>query len=312
MSSEPASSEPRGILARWRYAAKPASWPKLIVPSLFGQAMGLGAARQLDLVALALGAVFTVFVLLFIVFLNDWGDREVDAIKRRMFRRECSPKTIPDGILPAHHLLFAGIAAGALALAIAVAGQFALDRPLLAIFAAASLFVFVAYSLPPLRLNYRGGGELLEMLGVGVALPVFSAYLQGGSLALEGLYLLPGFALMSLAGAVASGLSDERSDRRGGKSTFVTRFGNRWARRAVEVLTFAGAAAWLLAPGLPWWLHLGPAVVALFHAGAMLALSSAAKTDAFEAQRRYKAQLHHGVWRGATLASMLLAWRYLL
>ena len=45
------------------------------------------------------------------------------------------------------------------------------------------MFVFVAYTLPPLRLNYRGGGELLEMLGVGLALPLYNVYLQAGAMA---------------------------------------------------------------------------------------------------------------------------------
>ena len=68
---------------RWVYAAKPASWPKLLVPSLLGQGLGVAATGHLDVAALLLGLVFSVFDLLFIVFLNDWGDRDVDRIKRR-------------------------------------------------------------------------------------------------------------------------------------------------------------------------------------------------------------------------------------
>lgn len=160
---------------RWLYAAKVDSWPKLLAPFALGQAIGLGAGGGLSLAGLSFGLAFTIFDLLFVVFLNDWSDREVDALKRKMFPRGCSPKTIPDGILPAYALLFAGLGAGALALVVAAIGGVVLDRPRFLPLAAASLAVFAAYSLPPLRLNYRGGGELLEMVGVGAVLPYLAA-----------------------------------------------------------------------------------------------------------------------------------------
>ncbi|HJL15409.1 MAG TPA: prenyltransferase, partial [Sandaracinaceae bacterium LLY-WYZ-13_1] len=272
-------------------------------------AIGLAAGRP-SLTAFGLGLAFTVLDLLFVVFLNDWGDREVDAIKRRMFPKS-SDKTIPDGLLPAHHLLFAGALCGAAALGVAFTGQILLDRPWLGALGLAALGVFVAYTLPPVRLNYRGGGELLEMLGVGVLLPWLQAYLQGGDPTPPGLWLLPGFALLSTASAVASGLSDERSDARGGKRTFVTRFGNLAGRRATEALVFAGACTWALTgtlgDTLPWWVTVPPAFVAFWYGGQTMAVSGAAQTDAFAAQRRYKRCLHHAIWRGGLCAAMLLA-----
>jgi len=299
---------PETYARRWIHAAKPASWPKLLVPFVLGQA--LGTWNGLSLEALAIGAAFTVLDLLFIVFLNDWGDREVDAIKRRMFPDGCSPKTIPDGILPAHHLLFAGLGAGALATALGFVGGAWLDRPWLGPGALGCLALFAAYSLPPLRLNYRGGGELLEMFGVGLALPCLQAYLQGGDLTPPGSSLLFGFAAMGLASAIASGLADERSDRRGGKRTFVTAFGNLAGRRAVEALAFVGASAWALSglfdPAVPLFVGAPAALLALGWVGALIARSGAARTDAFAAQKHYKAALHHAIWRGAALASMLL------
>lgn len=309
-----AATEPLSAPRRWALAAKPASWPKLLTPFLLGQAIGLGAGRP-SIAAFLFGLAFTVLDLLFIVFLNDWGDREVDAIKRRMFPRS-SKKTIPDGILPAPRLLAAGLAAGVAAALIAFVAERALDRPGLGLLGLSAIAIFVAYTLPPLRLNYRGGGELLEMLGVGVVLPWLHAYLASGELfAPRGLVLLPGFALMSLASAIASGLADERSDRRGGKRTFVTRFGNPLARRAAEALTFAGACAWMLAgslSALPFVVGAVPAVVALWYTGAMVVESARARTDAFDAQRRYKGALHRAIWRGALTAAMLLAWWHLV
>jgi 1,4-dihydroxy-2-naphthoate octaprenyltransferase/chlorophyll synthase len=151
------------------------------------------------------------------------------------------------------------------------------------------------------------------VLGVGVALPWIHAYMQGGDwLAPRGLALLPGFALLSLASAIASGLADERSDRAGGKRTVVSVLGNEPARRLIELASFAGASAWaltgMLTARIPHWLGVAPALVAFWYAGGLVPISGSAVTDAFEAQRRYKSQLHRAIWRGALVAAMLLAW----
>lgn len=302
----------RSLRQRWVYAAKPDSWSKLLVPFALGQAIGLGpaldAGRGFSLLALGLALAFTVLDLLFIVFLNDWGDREVDAIKRRMFPDGCSPKTIPDGILPARHLLLAGLLAGAGALGVAGISEHVLGRPGLFALAGLSLTIFVAYTLPPLRLNYRGGGELCEMLGVGIVLPALSAYHQGGVVLAEGAWLLPGFALLALASAVSSGLADERSDRAGGKRTVVTTIGNPLARRVVELLVVLGALAWLATAlvELPIWIGGSGAVTVLANAVDLRRASPAAVTDAFAAQRAYKAHLHRAIGRGALTTGVLL------
>jgi 1,4-dihydroxy-2-naphthoate octaprenyltransferase/chlorophyll synthase len=295
----------RSLRERWLYAAKPDSWSKLLVPFALGQAMGLGpaldAGRGPSITAFVLGLAFTVLDLLFIVFLNDWGDREVDAIKRRMFPEGCSPKTIPDNILPARDLLLAGLVCGVLAIGVAILASVVLDRPLFVPAALGALAIFVAYTLPPLRLNYRGGGELCEMIGVGVVLPWLNAYLQGGRLVPESLWVLPGFATLALASAIASGLADERSDRAGGKRTVVTTIGNTLSRRAIEALVMVGALLWLATAllSLPFWIGGGAALAVLSGAIDLRRTSAAAETDAFVPQRVYKAHLHAAITRGA-------------
>src|SRR5688572_25540308 len=109
-------SLPETLSQRWMYALKPASWPKLLVPMLLGHGLGIAAGdRRVALAGFAFGVLFTVLDLIFIVLLNDWFDRDVDALKRRMLPHSGSPKTIPDGILPPWHLLCAGLLAAVLA-----------------------------------------------------------------------------------------------------------------------------------------------------------------------------------------------------
>lgn len=313
---------PRTGYERWRYALKPASWPKLFVPATLGQALGVVQLGRVDLPAAALGLALTFALLAFIVLLNDWADRDVDAIKRRRFPDGCSPKTIPDGILGAPTVLGGGLLAGALALCLAAFGQVWLNRPLLLGATAGCLLLFAAYSLPPLRLNYRGGGELLEMLGVGWALPWAMAYVQGGLGVESYLWLprawavLPGMMLLALASAVASGLSDEVSDREGGKTTLATLLGNAAARRVTEACLALGALAWIAAglatPHVPALAALPAAAVVLWHRRRVLRLSPDAVTNAFSAQGAYKAALHAAIWDGTRLLALLLVVHRLL
>jgi 1,4-dihydroxy-2-naphthoate octaprenyltransferase/chlorophyll synthase len=300
----------RSLIGRWIYAAKPDSWPKLLVPTLLGQALGVAAAGRLDFVALALGFGFTLCQLLYVVFLNDWGDQRVDRIKRQMFPDDCSAKTIPDEVLPARALLGAGIVAGLAGLGVAAYVEFALGRGGALWSAAALMAVFLAYTFPPLKLNYRGGGEWLEGLGVGVALPWFQLYVQSGESWGRELWLLPGFCVLALAGAVASGLSDEQSDRRGGKRTYASEYGNRAARALIERLVLAACLIWAITMRVsgvvPAPVGALAVVVVLVNWRRLRKLSPEAKTNAFDAQRLYKHFLHQAQWRSASLLALVL------
>jgi 1,4-dihydroxy-2-naphthoate octaprenyltransferase/chlorophyll synthase len=290
---------------------KPASWPKLFVPAFFGQVLGMSTSASLDLRAFAFGVSFTVLGIGFIVLLNDWGDREVDAIKRKMFPDGCSPKTIPDRILDARAVGIAGVLFGGATLLVAAGAERTLGRPLAFEAGASCMLVFVAYTLPPIRLNYRGGGEVLEMVGVGLALPLFNAYLQAGFIPPRVWPWLAGFSSLSLASGIASGLSDEESDRAGGKRTFTSLHGNLASRRLTELCVLAGGSIWVVAsfwrPELvpPW--AAGPAVAVLaWNWVAMRKVSHAAITNAFRAQADYKRFLHRAIWHSTTVAAVLL------
>jgi 1,4-dihydroxy-2-naphthoate octaprenyltransferase len=298
----------------WLYAVKPASWPKLLVPAALGQAMGLASTGHLDPLGLVLGLMFTLADGVAIVLLNDWGDREVDAIKRRMFPDGCSPKTIPDGILPARALLVAGLGAALATLVVGALGAAHAARPELALLAGLAVAIFGAYTFPPLALNYRGGGELLEALGVGVVLPWVNALFQGGP-AWSPLYaaVLPGAALLALASALASGLSDEESDRAGGKRTFTTALGNTAVRRATLGALALGALAWAVGGALaggPTLAVVAPSLALLaLHGRAVARASDAAVTNAFAAQARFKGHLHRALWDASLALAVLLGAR---
>jgi 1,4-dihydroxy-2-naphthoate octaprenyltransferase/chlorophyll synthase len=259
--------------------------------------------------AAILGFSFTLADLLYIVFLNDWGDSAVDRLKREMFPTS-SPKTIPDGVLAPHSLLVAGLGAGAAALTVALLLEMLVPRPGFTLGAVAALALFWTYTLPPFRLNYRGGGELLETLGVGIALPWLNAFAQSGSVWHPTFVMLLPLAPLSLASAVASGLSDERSDRAGGKRTLASSLGNAMARRSANLCLLIGTLLWPLAGLLAGAAHwrcgamVGGAVTLVFTLRAWRR-SPNALTDAFDEQRIYKRELHRAIWWSAASAAIV-------
>lgn len=306
---------------RWLFALKPGSWPKLLVAAVLGQGIGVAGAGRIDFAALAFSLLFTVLLLAFVVLVNDWGDQDVDAIKRRLYPGSgpgdgpgaSSPKTIPDDVLDERSVLLGGAGAGVLALAVAGMAELVLPRPGLLGGAALCLGLVVLYTLPPVRLNYRGGGEVLEMLGVGFFLPWWSAYAQLGSPMPAGLVVLPAFALLSLASALASGLADEESDRLGGKRTFTTSFGPLAVCQAAEGLVVGAMLVWA---ALPWlargyaqlWMVLPVVVVMVVDYRELLVEGRSDPSQLRDSMyRRYKERLHQCIWRGSVMMAAMLA-----
>lgn len=235
---------------RLRFALKLGALPKLLVPALLGTLVGALDVGRPDVGAMGVVLGYVVFDAPFILLLNDVGDEPVDRIRRAMFPEQ-GRKTIVDGLLTRRTLVLLGVSSGALALALAWAGGLWLHRPWLGPMGAVGLMLFVAYTFPPLRLNYRGGGELVEGGAVGGALIAFCAYAQAGRMPPLLLALLPTTVLLGLASAVASGLSDETSDRAGGKRTVAVVAGNPSARHAINALVAAAPLTLVLASWLP-------------------------------------------------------------
>lgn len=274
---------------------------------LLGQALGVAEARERGIAvhagSFAFGVALTCAYLIFIVCLNDWADAPVDTLKRRMFPDGGSPKTIPDGVLPATSLLRVGLGAGVVAAVVSCAAAWSTGRVSVAILGIGGLLFFVAYSLPPVRLNYRGGGELLEALGVGGVLPWVNGEMHASLMGTALLHSLSGFVLLSLASAIASGISDEQSDRAGKKRTVVTLLGNAEARRLVSVLPLASASLWVAQAHLVRAATLAPAAICIFGAISLFFGGRGAVTNAFDAHRRYKTLLHAIIWSaGVVLA----------
>ncbi len=81
------------------------------------------------------------------------------------------------------------------------------------------------YSAPPLKLAYRGLGELSMILSVGLLLPGFGFLVTGGLIIQDGLLFCVPLMLYGLAFILTVEIPDMESDRMGNKRTWIARKG---------------------------------------------------------------------------------------
>ena len=263
----------------WLQASRPLASANVAIPLVLGQALAFGAHGRFSWSLFGSVQLIGVFIQLFIVFANDFADRDADALNDSPSFMSGGSRVIQEGKLPADSLRQAAwIMLGAQVIAaayLAIAHQLWWTPVLIGVGA----LLLWAYSFPPLRLSFRGQGELLQGLGVGVVLPVTGFYAQAGSFeALPILGMAPCF-LLGYVGNLLTALPDYPGDKAADKRTYAVRFGQFEARRhALQMLLVAIAFGWLVVPALPWWalvLVITPPLVPLFTAARSLGSADA-------------------------------------
>ncbi|MEI6128210.1 MAG: prenyltransferase, partial [Pseudomonadota bacterium] len=114
--------------------------------------------------------------------------------------------------------------------------QFFFGRELSLLFIAVALLLLWLYSFAPVKLSYRGGGELLQMLGVGIVLPLFGYYSQSGDVESFPWPLLLFILPAQLACAMATALPDYPSDRASSKRTMAVLIGPGRVQFSIVIL----------------------------------------------------------------------------
>ncbi|MEM7704040.1 MAG: prenyltransferase [Pseudomonadota bacterium] len=231
---KPAAS-PRARIRPWVQAARPIAHPMIFVPLFLGQAFAFRTHGALSLTFFLYALLFGVVYQVYLLYLNDYADEAVDRTNDQYFLSGGS-RVLPEGKLEPQDLLIG--ARLALLCLLGLAGWLGiyLDRPWFPLGAALAVTLCWAYNSKPLRLSYRGHGEMLQGLGCGVLLPLVGFYLQYGSL--QGFpwpALVPLFLLFH-AGNIVTALPDYPSDKAGDKRTLPVRRGEPHARKAVLML----------------------------------------------------------------------------
>jgi 1,4-dihydroxy-2-naphthoate octaprenyltransferase len=233
-------------LRAWVQAARLPSNVKILIPLLFGQGLAFSLCGTFELTVCVVVAIYSVGQQLFIVFLNDWADAEADAKNEGYMLFSGGSRVIPEQKIKRRQLLVGGIAVGIAIMVISVLFAVQFGRVWTPSLFAAGLILLWMYSFPPIKLSYRGMGELLQAAGCGALLPVIGFYLQAGHLvAFPWLLLIP-FSIFHYTSAIATALPDQPADALVIKRTVPVLIGNVRSGWLVNVLGIVGLGVTLL------------------------------------------------------------------
>jgi 1,4-dihydroxy-2-naphthoate octaprenyltransferase len=227
-------------------ATRPLAHGNIAPAILYGQAIAWATTAHFSWGGFVLAHSFGIVDHLLIVLANDYADRDADVLNTTPTILSGGSRVLPDEELsPGTMRRLAGGAAIALVVLGALAFPIAPAFPLLAL---AALALIQAYSFAPLRASYRGGGELLQGLGVGVVLPLVGVTAQGAPIDARTIGLLVPSFVLGVAGNVITSIPDADPDRAAEKRSPAARWGVKRARWIAAVMTAAALAlgAWLV------------------------------------------------------------------
>jgi 1,4-dihydroxy-2-naphthoate polyprenyltransferase len=259
-------------ITAWLQASRLSSQSYIFFPLLLGQAIHYAQTGHFSWAVFLLLHLYGLFLQLFIVYANDRADIETDSLNTTFTIFSGGSRTLVDGLITVqensaavHTVIGLNAAVG---IALTAFFQLTLAMPLIAL----SLGLLWLYSFPPVRLSYRGGGELLQMLGVGMILPAFGYYGQAGSLAAFPRHLLAFILPCQLACAMATALPDEPSDRASCKRTTPVLLGSAVVKRTIIGLNAASIIFFYLASAVPGHYTIAGLLLPVFCFAGMIAL----------------------------------------
>lgn len=217
----------------WLLAARPKTLAAGAVPVLVGTALAFNVASRIDWIAFACALLGALLIQIGTNLVNDALDfhRGADTTERLGPLRVTQAGMLRSGaVLRGAAVCF--LLAALCGVPLIIRGGW----PIAAI-GVASIAAAYAYTGGPYPLAYNGLGELFVMVFFGFIAAGGSFYVQ--RLSVDAASLLAGFACGSLAVVLLSvnNLRDVASDRASNKKTLAVRFGERFARGEIGVMS---------------------------------------------------------------------------
>lgn len=247
-----------GLRALWGMAR-----PLLLASVLGVYGSGLLIARAqghaLPWIEILWSGIALLLVSLSIHYANEYADVETDARTRPTLYSGGSG-VLPSGQVPPRFALGAAwwslVLGGGVGIAGAAVGAIAPVVLLLLVLGAALGW---QYSLPPLRLAWRGWGEVDNALLGGTLLHLYGHATASGTFDLALLWICLPFTLLVFVNLLATGWADREADAAVGKRTLATRLSPAALRRLHGLV---GLSAFLLLLASAGWLVPWPVVLA--------------------------------------------------
>jgi len=218
---------------------------------LFGVKIALAKGATAPMRPLIAGALAILPVAASVHYANEYADYETDRYNDNRTQFSGGSGAMQAANVDREIVLQAATAA--LALGMTVTAVVAL-MDLLTVEAVGLLAVIAVlgwqYSVGPLRLAWRGWGELDNAVLGGLLLPVYGAAVVSGNLRVVALASIP-FFLLVLLNLFATQWPDREADAAAGKRTLAVRWSATRLRRAyASIAIAAGLSLFVLTPGI--------------------------------------------------------------
>ena len=233
-------------LKAWLKASRLASQSNIFVPLFTGQMFYLISGGEINWTIFAFVHLYGLFMQLYIVYANDYADVETDRINQTFTAFSGGSRVLVDGDLSPRALGIAAVVMVLLSILVGVLLAVVFGRTFAPFIIMAGIALLWMYSFKPVHLSYRGGGEILQVLGVGVVLPWVGFYAQSGDIAGFPLETLVVILPTQLACAMATSIPDFHSDKQSNKRTSTVLLGQKNVRVAIIALNLMAIAAFFV------------------------------------------------------------------
>jgi 1,4-dihydroxy-2-naphthoate octaprenyltransferase len=222
----------------WIKASRLPSQSYIFFPLLLGQGFYYLINNSISILFFILIQTFGIFIQLYIVYANDYADHEIDKTNDTYNLFSGGSRVLVENLISRKEMKRAIILIILLNITLGIILTLFFNRifslPLIIL----SILLLWGYSYPPIRLSYRGGGEILQTAGVAVILPVFGYYIQSGTFQGFPWIFLLSFIPIQLGCAMSTSLPDYTSDKLGKKRTSTVIFGFEKTKLYIIIINF--------------------------------------------------------------------------
>ena len=201
-----------------------------VLPFLLGAVIAWSQGNPINLAVLALSSLAVIFIMLMTFLINEYYDYEADLINREFHRLSGGSRVLPMGLIPRQQSLIAAYVCLSIATIIGLLLYFYYKTgPFTIPLGAVGIFIGYFYTAKPLRLAYRGVGEVMIWFSCGWLATFTGYYLQTGHFdTVTTLAALPGATSVFLL-ILINEIPDINSDQLVGKRNLAVRLGKEKA-----------------------------------------------------------------------------------
>ena len=218
-----------------------------IFPSiLLGQLIRFSINGELNWYIFIFAHTYGLCMHLFIVYANDYADYETDKLNTTYTAFTGGSRVLVEEILTKKEVLFSSVVMAIMCVIMGAILSYYAGNWIILLLIILGILLLQAYSFRPMKISYAGFGELLQMIGVGIILPLIGYVSQGGGLKEFPWGIMIIILPSQLAMAISTSLPDAPSDRMSSKRTTVVVLGEYKAKVLIVLLYIISLVSMLI------------------------------------------------------------------